>query len=223
MLGMGSPTAQPGTALQAIRKLSSSFPNPTNAQAVAALDAFSQVDAASAIDGGVPDTIAQSFLRPAGILPRMRLLAWGWTNVGDKFKLPTDAAWWGKSYGYPLWNPLTTYLTEVTKAGFEPPAVFWDSDLARGDVAELSRSMQALQQDAGDVFEAPCPRWLIGPKPGQLPVLNPECIRRDLEKQRGTLEKIVDIILSPFTSKTSDAASLILVIAVGYLLLKKGK
>ncbi len=126
---------------------------------------------------GLRSDVAESFLLPDGVLPRMRLLAWGWTKKGDKFKSPSDTAWWKARYQFPLWAPLETYLDQATRSGNEPPAVVWDDDLASGDAAELSRSLpQVVQGDLPPVFEAPCPKWLIPPARGMLPIPNPACI-----------------------------------------------
>jgi len=175
--------------LEALLSLASRFPSPTNAQAVAALDSFSQSDADSMIRVGLREDVARSFLLPDGVLPRMRLLAWGWTKKGDKFKSPSDAAWWRSRYQFPLWAPLETYLQQASASGNEPPAVVWDDDLAAGDQAELSRSLpQVVQGDLPPVFEAPCPKWLIPPGRGMLPIINPACV--DPQPVRDEIDKV---------------------------------
>lgn len=138
---------------------------------------------------GLREDVARSFLLPDGVLPRMRLLAWGWTKPGDRFRSPSDASWWKARYQYPLWAPLETYLDQATRSGNEPPAVVWDDDLAAGDQAELSRSLpQVVGQDLPPVNEAPCPKWLVPPGRGMLPVANPACLPGD--KIRDEIDKV---------------------------------
>lgn len=197
--------------------MASRYPNPTNAIAVAALDAFSQPDAESLISSGVPETVARAFLLPDGVFPRMRLLAWGWTKQGDRFKSPSDAAWWKRRYQYPLWAPIETYVDQVTRAGNEPPAVAWDDDLARGDPVELSRSLPAVvQQDLPPVNQAPCPKWIIPPGRGMLPIANPECLKKDLDKLKEQIPKI------PGFRPARDWTWL-LWLAIGYLILESNE
>lgn len=164
-----------------LRELSSRFPNPTNAQAIAALDGLSQsVDADTAIASGMREDVARAFLHPDGIFPRMRLLAWGWEKPGDKLQGSGNAEWWRKRYQYPLWNPIETYIYAVESGGGFAD-ITWDDDLARGSSALLSYALpNVVQYDLPPVMEAPCPRWLIPPGKRQLPVPNPECARRDV-------------------------------------------
>jgi hypothetical protein len=127
---------------------------------------------------GMREDFARSFLPPDGILPRMRLLAWGWTKQGDRFKSPSDAAWWKSTYQYPLWNPLETYVDQLERAGASP-IVHWDDDLAAGNATLLSYSLPAVvQDDLPPVNEAPCPKWLIPPGKGMLPIPNPACLAK---------------------------------------------
>lgn len=168
----------------------SRFPNPTNAQAVAALDALvPQSDAPAAIARGWNVDVASSWLLPDGILPRMRLLAWGWTKPGDRFKSPSDRAWWGKRYQYPLWNPIETYVDQAERQDGTDSSGFvgWDDDLAAGDEAELSRSMPAVvHDDLPAAMAKPCPEWLIPPGRGMAPIPNPSCLKgpiRDIGKK----------------------------------------
>ena len=138
---------------------------------------------------GLRSDVARSFLLPEGIFPRMRLLAWGWTKKGDKFKSPGDVAWWKARYQFPLWNPIETYIQQATLSGNEPPAIQWDEELAAGDQAELSRSLPAVvEDDLPPVNEAPCPKWLIPPGRGQTPIANPACI--DKKPIRDEIDKV---------------------------------
>jgi hypothetical protein len=140
------------------------------------------LDAAAAIDAGWREDMAQGFLPPDGILPRMRLLAWGWTKPGDKFKSPSDRAWWRQRYQYPLWNPLETYVQQLERTGVAPLSTFTiDEDLAAGNAALLSYALPAVVQgDLPPVNEAPCPKWLIPPGRGMMPIANPECAVKKL-------------------------------------------
>ena len=82
---------------------------------MAALDSFVHFDAATLMRNGARSDVAESFAPPDGVFPRMRLLAWGWEKPGDKFKSPSDAAWWKKRYQFPLWNPIETYLVQMQR------------------------------------------------------------------------------------------------------------
>jgi len=131
----------------------------------------------------VSENFARGFLLPDGVLPRMRLLAWGWEKPGDKFKSPSDASWWKRRYQFPLWAPLETYLDQVARQGHEPPVLQWDDDLAAGDPAELSRSLPSVvQYDLTAVSEAPCPKWIIPPSRGMLPIPNPKCFEKPVRE-----------------------------------------
>lgn len=182
MLGIGAPTTTSTTTpLETVRSLRSAFPNPTNAQAFAALEAFVRWDARSLMANGVREDVAQSFALPDGVFPRMRLLAWGWTKQGDRFKSPSDTAWWKKTYQFPLWNPLETYIDQLSRSDVDMGPYVWNDDLASGDPAELSMSLPAVvQEDLPPVNEAPCPKWLIPPSRGQLPIPNPACLKKPL-------------------------------------------
>lgn len=173
-----SPTADPGgQAVAAIRSWSSRYPNPTNAQALSALESFAWVGATDALRSGVPEDVARGFYPPDGVLPRMRLLAWGWQQMGDHFRSPQDRQWWSATYQYPLWAPLETLMGQLARAGAAPPALMFDEQLAAGDPSELGRSYPAVvQSDLPPVTAAPCPRYLIPPARGQLPILNPSCL-----------------------------------------------
>jgi hypothetical protein len=167
-----------------MHNLSSRFPRPTNAQAVAALDLMVDESAPA----GLADNIARAYYPPDGILPRMRMLAWGWTKPGDKFKSPNDAAWWAATYQFPLWNPLTTLVQQLDIAGIAP-AMALDEDLAKGDPAELSRSFPIVVAESGAVEADPSPKFLIPPGAGQLPIANPAA--------KGVLDPIDHAIRNP--------------------------
>ena len=140
--------------------------------------ALAALDGVTIPGGPRTDGVTERYVAPYGILPRMRLLAWGWTKPGDRFKSPSDSSWWRTTYQYPLWNPLETLVDQLQRAS-EEITVWWDEDLASGDEGELSRSFASvLQNDLPPVQEAPCPRWIIPPGRGQLPIANPSCLEQ---------------------------------------------
>jgi hypothetical protein len=187
---IGAPDQMTGSALEALRSLRSRYPTPTNATALAALDGVT-------IPGGPRDDgVLERYVAPDGILPRMRLLAWGWTKQGDRFKSPSDTAWWKATYQYPLWNPLETLVDQLQRQS-EEVTMWWDDDLAHGDKAELSRSYASvLQSDLPPVNESPCPKWIIPPGRGQLPLPNPTCLK-------DPVKDIVDVIHPPPQASSS--------------------
>lgn len=122
---------------------------------------------------GGPDDVARRYQAPDGILPRMRLLAWGWEKPGDKLRSPSDSAWFSRRYQYPLWAPIATYVSQLVNAGQEPPAFQWDEDLAKGDAGELARSLPDAVQAMAVVSASPHPQWVIPAAERQLPIANP--------------------------------------------------
>lgn len=206
---------------QGVARLASLWPNANNAQALAVLEAVTQwVDASAAAAAGLPSTFAESFLAPDGILPRMRLLACGWTKPGDSFRRPDDASWWRQPYKFPLWAPLATYADALDKTGDH--AVNIDADVASGDIAALSQSLTQTVDDLKPVLEAPCPKWTIPPGRGQMPVPNPECIRKELDKNKDKIRKELDKVPRPSPSTgSSGIGMLVLLIAIGYLVGRK--
>jgi len=216
-LRLGAPTVtaeqvEQMAPLAAIRTLSSTYPSPTNAQAIAALDSFAAVTADQAIADGVREDVARSFYGPDGVLPRMRLLAWGWTNPGDLLRPPSDRKWWQAAYGRPLWNVLETLFSQL---GDNAQPLQWDAQEAAGDEAELSRSYAAVvADDLPPVNEAPCPRYLIPPGRGQMPIPNPECLRKPARE-------IAEKIPMP-RRKQGDAGWLLLLLIFGAMYIGKG-
>lgn len=159
----------------------------------------------TAIAVAVPEDVARSFLAPDGVLLRMRALAVGWTNPGDKIRAPNDTAWWGATYRFPLWNPLGTYVDGISAAlaaTGATPGVAFNEAAARGDSAAISRIVAGMREELaflegkdpdckpGDLCQAPCPPWLIPPgKRGTMPLPNPDCAVRDVERRKRELEE----------------------------------
>jgi hypothetical protein len=143
--------------------MASKWPSPTNAQALAALTAFTEpVDVDAAIATGERSDVALAYYTPTGILPRMRLLAAGFVKKGDKYKLPSDETWWKRKYAYPLWPVLRAWL----KVARHPSggATHLDESLAAGDRASLSQQLVAIDSD----LQALSDSGLLGGKPPYL-------------------------------------------------------
>jgi hypothetical protein len=203
------------TVTQALAKLRGAFPRATNALALAALEGVPQWSTAAAgVAAGLTTNVAESYLAPDGVLPRMRLIACGWLKAGDSFRHPEDAAWWKQSYRYDLWPQLESYAAAVDNTASHE--MTWDADVAAGDVGAISQAMSLTVEELKDVFEAPCPKWLVPPGRG-MPTPNPECIRREAEKNKDKIP------LPPVPQRGSSSGSgwLLLVIAVAYMLGRK--
>lgn len=175
-----------------------------------------------AIEAGVDETTARSFLQPDGILTRMRALACGWTKPGDKLRDPSDRAWWSRTYAFPLWNPLATYVDRISNVTPDAVRGTFDEALAAGDSTALSQFLaDHMQAEITDLLEAPCPQWIIPPGKGQMPVPNPDCaakendrLRREKETRRKQREELQ-------RQKGFDIVSVLLVVGIGYLAFKK--
>lgn len=168
----------------AISSLSSRYPKPTNAVALAATTAIWQPvdrDAGKAL--GLSEYVADAFAMPRGVLPRMRLLAGGWVRPGDKFK-ETDAAWWGQPYAYALWNPLATWAAFVEKAGIGA-GWSWDDELAAGNASAVSRALALANDDLTTIKRLgydKCAPWIIPTAKGAMPLPNPICPPPETDK-----------------------------------------
>lgn len=137
---------------------------------------------------------APQYLAPDGILPRMRLIACGWLKPGDQFRRPDDAGW-REVYRYDLWPQLGTYVDQLEKSGVTAPMTF-DDTLASGDIGAITQAMEQTVRELQPVLEAPCPKWLVPTQRGQLPLLNPECLKKPLKK-------IVDKLKPPASSSST--------------------
>lgn len=164
-----------------IDSLSRSVPRPTNAQALAALEAqWEATDKDAAVAGGFPEDVAEAYFMTLGILPRMRMLACGWTKPGDKMRLPTDAAWWAATYAHPLWAPLWTYANQVRASGATRP---WSMDpqLASGEPGALSHSILGVASELAAITRLGhdvCAPYLIPRVRNVLPQPSAVCIAR---------------------------------------------
>lgn len=179
---MGAPAPDlPAKATDAIDTLARLFPRPTNAQALAALDGLSQAaDADAGVRQGLTELVAESYLMTLGVLPRMRFLASGWTNPGDKLRLPTDAAWWSATYKFPLWDVLFTFADIQEKAGLSP-SVAWQQPLSEGDQGELSQTLLAVASELATIVrlkQDTCTPYIIPTKRGVLPTPSFACLAK---------------------------------------------
>lgn len=166
------------------------MPRPTNAQALAALNAaFEPVDIDHA-DGYARDT-AQRWVMPDGILPRMRLVACGWKNPGDRFRAAEDAAWWARPYELPMWVPLLTYAQTSEKAG--QVGWLWDDAMARGDSTALSHGIISAQSELDKIVAArsdKCLPYFVPKRAGVQPLPNKPCLVALAAARKGLPEKI---------------------------------
>lgn len=205
------------TTSQALDNLASAWPTPTNAQALAVLEALPQwASADEAIAAGLPEQTARAYLAPDGVLPRMRLLASSWEKPGGKYAA-AGLPWWGQAYKYPLWAGVSRYAADVDALGDHHMVL--DEDVANRDAAAVSHVLATVEQvDAPPVFAAPCPKWIIPPTRGALPTPNPDCLRQELEKNKDKLP----LPIMP-VKRNDNVFGLLLIVAVGYLVLRKGK
>lgn len=199
-------------APDAISKLSSQSSTPTNAIALAVLDALPQwATAAEAVAAGVPAGVAQAFLPPSGIFPWMRVVAFGLD--GGLVRDPADADWWAQPFPLELYAPAGTWADIVAKQGNTHFA--WDDALASGDSSAIAQTMMASAQELEDVVESEaCPKFIVPKTRGMLPVPNPQCWKADLDKLKDTVDKL--------HGRKSNAArsSFLFWIAFGYLVIR---
>jgi hypothetical protein len=200
-----------GPAPESITSLASTFPTPTNALAVAALDAVPQwATATEAIAAGIPEPLANSFLPPHGVMPWMRLVAFGYDS-GD-IKAPEDTAWWAAPYALDLYSALGTWVDALAGSGHTSFA--WDQQTADGDSGSIAQSLTVSATELEDVVEQEaCPKFIMPKKRGQMPIPNPKC-------WTGLKEGLRDIAEKLHGGKKSNAPSMLLWLAFGYLVLK---
>ena len=169
------------TPREQFNSLSKRFPNPSNAVAIAALGAIFEFDSSdSGVAAGLRADVARSFLQPLGIIPRMRLLAAGWTKPGDSFRKSTDSQWWRKRYAHRLWEPLGTWVDLLEKANLGQRFEF-DEAIAKAEPSALSAEiagaavdLQVIQQAHADI----CAPFIIPGRRGALPEPNVVCLAR---------------------------------------------
>lgn len=187
------------TPSEQFSSLSKRYPRPSNAQALAVLDAvFEFVDADSGERAGLPTPVARAFLHPLGIIPRMRLLACGWTKPGDKFRKASDRAWWTKRYQHPLWEPLGTWIDSLAHSDVGQRAMVFEEAIANAEPAALSRELATAVEDLRIIRAANadiCAPFLIPRRRGVMPEANIVCITRieagdKLEKHKEPIEAI---------------------------------
>ncbi len=202
------------SAADAIAELAKAFPKPTNAQALAVLVAGFEIPE---IDPDKPgkDAWAVPWSAPFGVLPRMRLLACGWTKRGDTLKSADDAAWWSseflldkpvslprvKGFVQPsVWTALATYAAWV-ETNVKDVSWTLTPDLFSGDSNALSTELVNVAEDLARL-SAPlkgtsnradgCTPYIVAIKPGQQPIPNSPCIA-SLSDKAGPLRPVVDV------------------------------
>jgi len=177
----GDPTTS-GSATDQLRSLSAKYPRPTNAVALAAVDAIQQfTDADAAVTAGLTTLAADVFCMPRGTIARMAIMAAGHEAQSDPLRSPTDKTWWAKPYRVNLWENLQTYSAVLDKAGLNMP-LMWNQPLADGEPAALSEQLVEVKRDLDEIRAkgwGHCAPWIIPtrPKPGQWPVGNPTCVK----------------------------------------------
>lgn len=127
------------------------YPRPTNAQALAALDAF-----------GAPPLPAEGFevwQGPSGVMPRFRVTAAGWVNPGDRVRDASDAAWWRARYKYgsELWAHLAEQarLADAFLASTGDGVVpVFDAQLAAGDPSALAHELTVVTDQLASIYES---------------------------------------------------------------------
>lgn len=159
---------------------------------------FEFVDAEAGEQAGLPTSTARAFLHPLGIIPRMRLLACGWTKPGDKFRKADDKAWWTKRYQHPLWEPLGTWIDSLAHSDVGQREMIFEEAIANADPAAISRELPTAVEDLAIIKRANadiCAPFLIPRRRGVTPEANIVCITRieagdQLERNRDKIETI---------------------------------
>lgn len=190
---VGAPEATPTEQTAMLRSLRSRWPTPTNAQALSILEALHQFDSFDEAVGAGWGTepLVRAYFNPTGILPRMRLIAAGVANRGDKFKTPGDP-WWSKPYRYAgsiFYNVLLKYATLWDDNA--APGIVVDEELASGDPGSISASLnRVIEVDYPAFRDSPCePPYIIPVVPNTFPLANPACATRD------TIKKPIDVVV----------------------------
>jgi hypothetical protein len=216
-----SPTTLQTTS-QAISSLSKRFPKPTNSVALAAIGAVWEATSADAAKKeGLREDIADAFLLPLGVLPRMRLLAVGWTKPGDSFKSAQDAGWWKRPWhkgGDYLWNPLATWAAAIQKAGLGGNFGF-DEEIAKGYPEAISDAIAGVRVDLKLIQDARadiCAPYLIPRVKGVIPDPQVVCLARvAAEQNRERIEE--EVRKSPIANPPTVAIPWWAWVAVGWI------
>jgi hypothetical protein len=183
---------------QQLSSLSRRFPRPTNQVALAAaLSVWQPVNARAIPD--VHSGTAESFAMPLGVLPRMALLAAGWTKPGDKLREPNDTKWWQSTYKFALWNPLLTWADVLANRENGEPPFDWHAQVASGDTVAISDALQRVADDLRDIQAVKadrCMPYKIPTKRGEMPTPNVVCLAQLApETRREEIERGVDKLL----------------------------
>lgn len=189
---------------QAISSLSRKFPKPSNALAIAVLaGVWEGTNATVGVQAGLPQDVANRFLHPLGIIPRLRLVACGWKNPGDKFKLATDTLYWKRPYDLPLsfWPSVQTWVDLLAKANVGGNFVF-EQAVADADPAALSRAIVRAEEDLRELQTSKtdvCLPFIPSTKTGVLPSANNAClVRLGVGKAIEPVKPVLDEVISIF-------------------------
>lgn len=116
---------------------------------------------------------------PKGVIPRLELLACGWSSGDDKLLSPTDPKW-KALYPRQLWEPLATWAVLLDKANLGGSWA-WDQDVADANPAALTRALGRARDDLDAIVAAKwdlCWPWIPSTKAGTMPVMNMTCSPR---------------------------------------------
>lgn len=137
-------------------------------------------DAKTAVGLGVSEMAADAFLMPKGILPRLALLACGYSGRGDKLRTPADRDWWKAPFGRALWEPLATWASIADKAGVGGNWD-WEQDTADGISPSLDHAIATVRGDLDGIIAAKwdhCDPYIIPSRAGAMPLPNVTCVPR---------------------------------------------
>lgn len=150
--------------------------------ALAALGAVFNGTSEQGTKAGLTSLVAERFMLPLGVIPRLRLLACGWRNPGDKFKRADDAAWWKTPHisGTNFWATFGTYVDKLEQTNVGGNWNF-DQRIVDGDAAAISTEIAAAQDDLEHIQAAKadvCLPYFTVTKRGALPDPNLVCLAK---------------------------------------------
>lgn len=157
------------------------FPRPTNAEALALLEAFGQPP----LDGDA----YQVYQSDDGVMPRFRLTAAGWVNPGDVLRTAPDELWWRRPYLYSsrLYAALAAQAHSseqyMAATGTSVAPVF-DADLARGDESALAHELVGVKAALANIYASgtqSSPPWLW--TSSGIPMPNPKDVHKKYCKE----------------------------------------